>query len=54
MAIDMTNIIKPKTINPELAEIMDGISESQQKETKQMQYILNDNNIPNNITALWY
>jgi len=54
MAIEMTKLAKPKTENPELLGIMDEILESQQREIDHMQDILNQNNVPNNITSLLY
>ena len=54
MAIDMTNEVKPKTTDPRLLNIMDEILESQQREIKQMQDILDERHVPHNITSLWY
>lgn len=54
MGIEMAKLAKPKTTDPRLIKIIDNILESQQKEIYQMQEILDERNVPNNITSLWY
>ena len=54
MAIAMAEQIKPKTQDPKLRKIVDNILESQQREIDQMQGILDEKEVPDNITSLLY
>lgn len=54
MALEMAKQVKPKLTNKQLEKIVDDILLSQQQQIDEMYCILQKNNVPNNITSLFY
>lgn len=54
MAIEMVKQVRPQTHDPRLLELMDEIESSQHEEIQTMRNILDERDVPNNITSLFY
>lgn len=54
MAIDMAKLVRPKVVDPDLMKIVDNIIQSQEREIRQMEEILDERGVPDDITSLFY